>query len=186
MKKIPFTENSCEKMPASSFCLRTDAPLRCAAAVAMLAALAGCANMNTLPAGTPLSAIEQKYGAPTYTCTRPDGQQRAVWSQMPSGEYAWGADIGADERAGPVVSVLTDEHFLRLAQGTWTPDAVRCEYGPPYRINMAGIGEKREITWGYRYMQSTRHSVMWIYMGRDGAQVTHFNPAPDERYQRSE
>jgi hypothetical protein len=161
-------------------------PLYCAAALAVLVSLAGCANMNTLPAGTPLSTIEQKYGQPSYTCTQPDGQHRAVWSQMPSGEYAWGTAIGADGRAGPVVSVLTDEHFSRLAQGSWTPDAVRCEFGPPYRIDEAGLGEKREVTWGYRYMQSNKHSVMWIYMGRDGNQVTKFHPAPDERYQRSE
>jgi hypothetical protein len=166
--------------------LRTSAPRRGLAVAGVLAALAGCANMDRLPAGTPLSTIEQKYGQPSYTCTQPNGQRRAVWSQMPSGEYAFGTTISSDGRAGPLVSVLTDEHFARLAQGTWTPDAVRCEFGPPYRINEAGLGNKREVTWGYRYMQSVKHSVMWVYMGRDGNQVTEFHPAPDERYQRSE
>jgi hypothetical protein len=166
--------------------LRASLPRGCLAAAGMVAVLSGCANMNTLPAGTPLSTIEQKYGQPSYSCTQPNGQRRAVWSQMPSGEYAFGTTIGSDGRTGPFVSVLTDEHFARLAQSTWTPEAVRCEFGPPYRIDEAGIGNKREVTWGYRYMQSVRHSVMWVYMGRDGTQVTGFHPAPDERYQRSE
>jgi hypothetical protein len=162
--------------------------LRRGAAMALcLAGLAGCANIDTVAPGTPLAAVVGKYGEPTTTCSRPDGQKRAVWSQQPSGSYAWGADIGADGRVGPVVSVLTDEHFERLAAGTWSQEAVRCEFGPPYRIGVSGLGDRREVVWSYRYMKElTRHFVMNVFFGRDGVAVTEFHPAPDDRYQRSE
>ena len=162
-------------------------PLHRMVALLVLTGLAGCADMATIVPGTPLSDIDQKYGKPTYTCTRPDGQHRVIWSQQPSGSYAWGADIGADGRSRQVESVLTDEHFQRLSQGDWTADAVRCEFGPPAQIRQAGLGEARQVVWSYRYMRDIRwHSVMYVYMGRDGARVTRFHSAPDDRYQRSE
>lgn len=143
--------------------------------------------MASTPPGTPLSDVEQKYGQPTYTCTRADGQRRVIWSQQPSGSYAWGADVGSDGRVRKVESVLTDEHFQLLSTGTWTPAQVRCEFGPPYRIGEIGLGNLREEVWSYRYIQNVRwHSVMGVYLGPNGDRVTHFVSGPDDRYQRSE
>jgi len=154
---------------------------------ACVALLAGCANITSVAPGTPLSQVEQTYGQPTISCNRPGGGSRVVWSQQPSGSFAWGADIDAQGRIGRVESVLTDQHFNLLSQGTWTPERVRCEFGPPYLIGPIGLGDKREVVWSYRYMQNVRwHSVMSIYMGPDGDRVTHFHSGPDERYQRSE
>lgn len=152
-----------------------------------LSGLAACANIDTVAPGTPLTAVVSKYGQPTTSCPLADGRQRVVWSQQPSGSYAWGADVGADGRVGPVVPVLTDEHFERLAAGTWSQEAVRCEFGPPFHAGVSGLGEKRELVWSYRYEKGlTRHYVMNVFFGRDGTAVTEFHPAPDDRYQRSE
>jgi hypothetical protein len=152
----------------------------------LLAALAGCANPTSVAPGTPLADVEQGYGKPSYTCTRPDGTRRVVWSQQPSGSYAWGTDVDAQGRVVKVEEVLNDTHF-RLMREDWTPEQVRCEFGQPAEIREAGLGEKREVVWSYRYVQDIRwHSVMWVYMGADGKAVTHYHSGPDDRYQRSE
>jgi hypothetical protein len=159
---------------------------RGAGAALMLAALAGCANMDKEPPGTPLADVEQKYGLPSYTCTRADGQHRAVWTQQPSGSYAWGTDVDSAGRTVGIQEVLTDNQFRQIREG-WTPDQVRCEFGPPAQIREAGLGDMREVVWSYRYVQDVRwHSVMYVYMGADGDSVTHFHSGPDDRYQRSE
>jgi hypothetical protein len=149
--------------------------------------LAGCANIAKTPPGTPLSQLESRYGKPTYTCTMPDGTRRAIWSTQPSGSYAWGTDLDAQDRAVRMESLLTTEHFRRLREGDWTPDAVRCEFGPPAEIQMLGLGDKREVVWDYRYVLDGRwHSVMSVYLGSKGDLVTHYHSSPDDRYQRSE
>jgi hypothetical protein len=152
----------------------------------LLAALAGCANLASVPAGTPLADVEQSNGKPSYTCTRPDGTRRVIWTQQPSGSYAWGTDVDAQGRVAKVEQVLDSAHF-RLIQPGWTPEQVRCEFGPPAEIREAGLGSLREVVWSYRYVQDIRwHSVEYVYMGADGNAVTHYHSGPDDRYQRSE
>lgn len=149
--------------------------------------LAGCANIADAPAGTSLADLESRYGAPTYRCTRPDGVRRLVWSQLPSGSYAWGTDLDAQGRAVRMEALMTPEHFERLNNGDWTPEAVRCEFGPPARTGAVGLGDKYEVVWSYYYVLSGRwHSVMYVYFGPNGDRVTHYHSGPDPRYQRSE
>lgn len=160
---------------------------RVAAGALLLALLGGCADIATAPAGTPLAELESHYGKPSYTCTRPDGVRRAIWSQQPSGSYAWGTDLDSQGRAVGMEPLLTPKHFEVLRQGVWTPDAVRCEFGPPAQVRTAGLGEKHEVVWSYRYVLDQRwHSVMYVYLGPQGRQVTHYHSGPDDRYQRSE
>lgn len=160
--------------------------LYAALAPVILAALAGCANLSSVPAGTPLADVEQSHGKPSYTCTRPDGTRRVIWTQQPSGSYAWGTDVDAQGRVAKVEQVLDQAHF-NLIQPGWTPDQVRCEFGPPAQIRKAGLGSMREVVWSYRYVQDIRwHSVEYVYMGADGNAVTHYHSGPDDRYQRSE
>ncbi|WP_256988561.1 hypothetical protein [Bordetella genomosp. 9] len=149
--------------------------------------LAGCANIAATPAGTPLADMESRYGTPSYTCTRPDGARRVVWSQLPSGSYAWGTDLDAQGRAVRMQALMSPEHFALLRQGDWTPEAVRCEFGPPGRVGAVGLGEKHEVVWSYYYVLDDRwHSVMYVYLGPKGDKVTHYHSGPDQRYQRSE
>lgn len=159
---------------------------RGAGAALMLAVLAGCANLDKVAPGTPLADVEQKYGQPSYTCTRAGGERRVIWTQQPSGSYAWGTDVDSAGRTVRIEEVLTEEHFRLLREG-WTPDQVRCEFGPPAQIREAGLGDMREVVWSYRYVLDLRwHSVMYVYMGPKGDRLTHFHSGPDDRYQRSE
>ena len=163
-------------------------PLRARAAALFIAGLlAGCANIAATPPGMSLADMESRYGAPTYTCTRPDGTRRAIWSQLPSGSDAWGTDLDAQGRAVRMEDLMSPEHFERLRQGDWTPAAVRCEFGPPARVGAVGLGDKHEVVWSYYYVLSGRwHSVMYVYFGPRGDRVTHYHSGPDQRYQRSE
>jgi hypothetical protein len=172
--------------PAGTAMIRM--PLRASAAPLLIAGLlAGCANIAGTPPGTSLADMESHYGNPTYTCTRPDGARRVVWSQMPQGSNAWGTDLDAQGRAVRMQDLMSPEHFDRLNQGDWTPAAVRCEFGPPARIGAVGLGDKHEVVWTYHYVLDGRwHSDMYVYFGPQGDKVTHYHSGPDGRYQRSE
>lgn len=154
-----------------------------AGTLAAAAFLAGCANPTQVPPGAPLGDAAARIGRPNFSCELPGGGQRVIWTQQPYGQYAWGANVGADGRIDQVVPVLTDAHFRRLASGTWTADQVRCEFGPPADISQVGLPNVRQVVWSYRYKQSgVWNSLMYVYMGRDGDRVTRFHPGPDPMY----
>jgi hypothetical protein len=162
--------------------------LRAASAAVLIGGLlAGCANIAKTPPGTSLSRLESEYGKPTYTCTKPDGTRRVIWSQQPSGSYAWGTDLDAQGRAVRMENLMSPEAFSVLKTGDWTPAAVTCEFGPPARKGAVGLGDKYEQVWTYHYVLDGRwHSNMYVYLGRNGDQVTHYHSGPDGRYHRSE
>ena len=150
---------------------------RIALAAGALLALSACANLAQVAPGTPLADVQAQFGRPNFECPQANGGRRVIWTQQPMGQYAWGANVGADGRVDKVLPLLTDPHFKVLETGTWSPDRVRCEFGPPARIDEAGLGEKREVVWSYRYKEnSVWNSLMYVYMGRDGSGVTHFHP----------
>lgn len=149
--------------------------------------LGGCANIAATPPGTPLSQVTARFGAPTLKCVDRQGRNRVVWSRQPLGQYAWGATVDAQGRVQGVEPILTDAHFQALKQGEWTADQVRCEFGPPAIIDTAGLPNVRQIVWSYRYKQDhVWNSLMYVFMGPDGRQVTKFHPGPDPMYDRED
>lgn len=147
--------------------------------------LAGCANIAATPPGTPLPQVVAQFGAPTLQCINRDGQDRVIWSRQPYGQYAWGANLDAQGRVESIVPILTDEHFQILKQGTWSAEQIRCEFGPPAEIGPVGLPKVRQIVWSYRYKQDqVWNSLMYVFMGRDGQQVTKLHPGPDPMYDR--
>ncbi|ARP96015.1 hypothetical protein [Bordetella genomosp. 13] len=158
--------------------------VRLAALLAASAVLGGCTTMaQDVAPGSPLADAEAQYGPPNYTCTKPDGTRRAIWTQQPMGQYAWGTDVTPDGRVVRMEALLTDEYFRRLGQGEWTAERVQCEFGPPARVDGVGLPSSRQIVWAYRYRQeSVWNSLMYVYMGRDGTRVTRYHPGPDPMY----
>lgn len=145
-----------------------------------LLAMAGCANITTTQPGTPLVEVEAKFGKPTISCPLSNGGQRVVWSSQPMGQYAWGTRTTPDGRVGKIDQILTDEHFRMLDQGTWTAEQVLCEFGPPADKGMVGMSSVAQMVWSYRYRQeSVFNSLMYVYLGKDGKQVTRHHPGPD-------
>ncbi len=147
---------------------------------ALLGLLAGCSSMSDTPPGTPVGQVLEKYGEPTIVCPDADGGRRMVWSTQPAGQRAWGTHVDAQGRVGAVQEVLTDEAFRRLSDGRWTPEQVRCEFGPPADISQIGFGSGRQTVWAYRYRQSKAwDALMYVYFGHDGEYVTRFHPGLD-------
>jgi len=145
--------------------------------------LASCANPSQIPPGTPLAEVQTKLGAPNFSCLQPDGIRRLIWTRQPMGQHAWGANVGPDGRVDRLVPLLTDEHFRLLATGNWTAEQVRCEFGPPARIDEVGLPSVREVVWAYRYRQDhVWNSLMYVYLGKNGDRVTRFHPGPDPLY----
>ncbi|MFT0547537.1 hypothetical protein ACMHYO_14545 [Allopusillimonas ginsengisoli] len=158
---------------------------RHAGAAVLLGLLSACANMTEVPAGTPLANVEAKFGQPTLTCPAPDDALRAVWSQQPMGQYAFGTVADRAGNISHIEQLLTDSHFQRLAKGTWTPEQVRCEFGPPADISTVGLPSTTQVVWSYRYRQAGAwNSLMYVYFGQDGQRVTRFHPGPDPMFDR--
>ncbi|NYT58734.1 hypothetical protein H0A65_07330 [Alcaligenaceae bacterium] len=147
--------------------------------------LAACANMANTPPGTPLHQVEAKFGAANYSCTTDNGIQRLIWTQQPYGQYAWGTHVDSAGMTDRIEPLLTDRHFDILATGTWTPERVRCEFGPPAEITQVGLPSNLQVVWGYRYKQSGAwNSLMYVYFDKAGQTVTRFHPGPDPMYDR--
>lgn len=162
-------------------------PQRCLRAAVLVAAactLAACANMTTVPPGTPVSQVEAKYGQPNYSCPLPDGGKRLIWTMQPAGQYAWGTNVDAAGDIDHIAPLLTDKHFEVLAKGVWTPEKVRCEFGPPAKNERVGLPSVQQTVWSYRYKQyGVWNSFMYVYFGKDGSHVTRFHPGPDLSYE---
>ena len=163
----------------------------CASAAAALAlSLTACQNMaqanmdRIIHPGTPYAQIVARYGRPDVLCPLAGGGERAVWTSQPKGHYAWGANVDASGRIERMEALLTDQHFRKLTVG-WTPEQVRCEFGPPAIIDGVGTPSVSQVVWSYRYLQDgIWNSLMYVYMGHKGERVTHFNPGPDPAYER--
>lgn len=146
-----------------------------------------CANMADIPAGTPLSQVQAQFGAPDLTCINRDGNQRAIWTMQPYGQYAWGANIDSAGNTDQVAPVLTNQHFRKLGEGSWNQEQVRCEFGPPAEISAVGLPSSRQHVWSYRYKESGAwNSLMHVYFDLYTGEVTRYHPGPDPLYERED
>ena len=145
--------------------------------------LGACTTMQQIPAGTPLSEVQARYGAPTHSCTLPDGQRRLIWSMQPLGQYAWATTVGPDERVGAVEQILSNAAFAEVKQGEWDHERLACMFGPPAEVSQVGLPSVRQEVWSYRYKQAGAwNSLMHIYFSEDG-RVTRLHPGPDPFYE---
>ncbi len=166
------------KAPARAGVLRIVAGAGLVATVLLLAA---CAQVSSVPPGTPVADVIRKFGRPVVTCAQADGSRRMIWTQQPQGESAFALTVGADQRVGAAEQLLDDNHFSILSNGqAWTPEKIRCQFGPPANVTESGMGSSRQWMWGYRYMQPANFAaMMYIYMGGDGRMMTRYESLPD-------
>ena len=137
--------------------------------------------MSSVQPGTTVSDVIRKFGRPVVTCAQADGTRRMIWTEQPQGETAFALVVGADKRVGAPEQLLNDNHFSVLGNGAvWTPEKLRCEFGPPANITAVGFGQSKQWVWGYRYMQPANFAaMMYIYMGIDGNEMTRYGSVPD-------
>lgn len=153
------------------------------AAAVLAIACTGCANMTETRPGTPYADVQAEFGRPTMTCALNDGRLRAIWSQQPFGQYAWGTNIGADGRVGPVVQILDDKVFEQLSDGVWDAARVQCEFGPPADIDGVGLPGNIKTVWSYRYKQyGVWNSMMYVFFNPDTNIVIDHYPGPDPMF----
>lgn len=144
---------------------------------------AGCAQITSVQPGTALTTVEAQFGKPTTLCLADNGSKRAIWSQQPMGHYAFATTVNIASQVGEFKQVLTDRSFDRLSGGVWTPERVRCEFGPPENISGAGLPGDIQIVWSYRYRQyGVWFSLMYVFFGKDGKEVTQFFAGPDPMF----
>lgn len=156
---------------------------RRATALIAVGVLSACTTLSEVPPGAALGEVTAQFGLPNFECDRPDGTHRVIWSMQPLGQYAWGTDLLPDGRTEQVVPILTDAYFKQHLALGMTAEQVRCEFGPPAEISGVGLPSVRQTVWAYRYKQSgVWNSLMYVYMGREGDQVTRFHPGPDPLY----
>lgn len=157
--------------------------LRLGGVLALGLALSGCANMAETVPGTPYTSVQAEFGRPTLTCPLPDGGVRAVWSQQPFGQYAWGTNVSSDGRVGVVTQILSDKVFEQLSDGVWDTDRVQCEFGPPASIDGVGLPGNIKTVWSYRYKQyDVWNSLMYVFFDPATNLVIDHYPGPDPMF----
>jgi hypothetical protein len=153
----------------------------------VLTTASGCAQIDSVKPGTSLSSVEKQFGTPTTLCPAADGTKRAVWSQQPFGEFAFATTIGADSRVSGFEQVLSDKSFNQLESGVWTPERVRCTFGPPENISAVGLPGLIRTVWSYRYRQNgVWYSLMYVFFDKDTNTVNQFFAGPDPMFEYSD
>jgi hypothetical protein len=128
--------------------------------------------------------VEKQFGAPSTICPAADGTKRAVWSQQPFGEFAFATTIGADASVGKFEQVLTDQSFNQLGVGAWTPERVKCTFGPPENISVVGLPGHLKTVWSYRYRQNgVWYSLMYVFFDKDTNTVNQYYAGPDPMFE---
>lgn len=149
--------------------------------------LSACATYRDIAPNSPVQEVIARMGKPTLSCLSKSGSERLIWSYQPHGQYAYGANVFPAGIVERVDSVLTDSYFRRLDTGNWSRQDVICEFGPPAETERLGLGEKNALIWSYRYKQGNAwNSLMHVYFGGDGSQVTRYHPGPDPLYEVEE
>lgn len=148
-----------------------------------VSALVGCANIAEVQPGTPYTEMTSKFGQPSTICDLADGSNRAIWTSQPFGEQAWAAVVTTSGVVQSVEPVLTDKSFEQLSQGIWTPERVRCAFGPPADIDQVGMPSVRKVVWSYRYLQyDVWYSMMYVFFDPKTEVVVNHYPGPDPMY----
>jgi len=142
--------------------------------------LTGCASFADVKPGTPLSEVIQQHGKPSVTCPEPNGTQRVLWTQQPSGEQAWAASVGADNRVGTFTQMLTEQQFEAMNQGQWDADKVRCQFGPPANIRQFP-DHPNDNVWEYHYMGGgdDEYMMLWVTIQRGTERVLSYTTSMD-------
>lgn len=123
--------------------------LRCTALVGAFA-LVGCASVADVKPGTSYSDVVKQFGEPSVVCAQPDGSARAVWTQEPSGEYAWAMVVGKDKQVSSPMQVLTVDNFNALNQGQWDNHSIKCRFGLPAKVQVFE-DHPNQVVWEYRF-----------------------------------
>jgi len=141
--------------------------------------LVGCASVADVKPGTSYGDVVKQFGEPSVVCAQPNGDARAVWTQEPSGEYAWALVVGKDKQVSSVTQVLTVDAFNVLNEGQWDNHRVKCEFGLPAKVQVFGDNPNQTV-WEYRfYGPAMQYDMVYIKFDKATNQVVGFTIGPD-------
>ncbi len=150
--------------------------------VAAALAFTGCASVADLKPGTPYSEALKQYGKPSVTCSEPDGTHRVVWTQEPSGEFAWAVTFDKNENAVSVDQVMNRASFDVLNQGQWNTQSVRCQFGQPAMVRTFA-DSPNNMVWEYRfYGAGDEYDMLFVTFDRATNQMVEYTTGPDPQY----
>jgi len=124
--------------------------LLCTGAVAALT-LSACASYpGDIKPGMSLDELKIHFGTPSAQ-RRDAAGETVIYTTQPMGQFAWAAQLGADQRVVKVEQILTVEQFARIKQNEWTTAMVRDNFGAPAEINRYATDK---LWWSYRYREN--------------------------------
>lgn len=144
--------------------------------LAAAALTAGCAFMSPerIPAGTPATDLQSRFGPPTGEYTLPGGGKRLEYARGPYGKQTWMFDLDAGGRLAKTSQVLTEANFNTIRRGMGR-DEVLAAIGHPGETSR--IGWQDQTVWSYRYESPF---CQWFQVGIGPAgQVVDSGYAPD-------
>jgi hypothetical protein len=125
------------------------------AALAVAAALAGCASLpggydpGPLKAGDSEQAVLTRMGAPTERQTGVPGvAQRLVYARGPMGKHTFMIDLDAQGRVTGWFNALEPQRLRQIVRGARQED-LRRRYGPPAEVRRLAF-EGRSL-WAWRF-----------------------------------
>jgi hypothetical protein len=110
--------------------------------------VAGCANLATLPAGTPSQQVQAKHGAPGTVWKNSDGSEVWEYPYGPLGRQTYMVTLGRDRAVREVHQVLSNEYFLKVLAGM-SRDEVHRLLGAPGEVTI--FDARGEEVWSWRY-----------------------------------
>jgi hypothetical protein len=151
------------------------------AAIALVAALAGCATPASITAGTPREAIVARLGPPAqvHAIDRDGVASRLVYPGGGLQQQTWVVDLDAAGRSLAVRQMLDFNQFMSITAGVDTRESVERRFGPPRLVQRYRSGL---TAWLYAYQEAGFwNSEMAIYFD-DSGRVVRTENGPDPRF----
>jgi hypothetical protein len=112
--------------------------------------LSGCGALvgpGLVPGKTSATEVQASLGEPALRTRLAGGDTMWYYPRQPQGRQTYGLRIGPDGTLRSMEQLLTEENMGKLSSGSATRDAVREQFGPPWRQS-SNDRAQREV-WEY-------------------------------------
>jgi hypothetical protein len=147
--------------------------------LAVVAALAGCADPTGAVIGSSRADVLKRLGSPTSTYPL-GAAERLQYSRAPAGTEVTNIDIGAGGQVVAVTQVLDEGRFpLDIQTDRWREADVLRTYGRPEEVSRVSAFDG--TVWSWRYRQLNNPRLLYIYLDPQGV-VRRWHTGDDLRY----
>ena len=133
--------------------------------LASSALVSACANLTSIPPGTPAASVEASRGKPFRVWPETGGGSSWEYPTGPQGRYTYMIRVGADGRVARVDQVLGWDTFRNVSIGMPAQE-VEHMLGRPYsKVTFPLTGQ---TAWAWRFVDTTLRQCFYAYVGTDG------------------